>query len=68
MSRWNDSPVTLGPVKVSAHVWYYEEASGLRVFVESIDKRATLEACIPWENVRRSIARKDKRRITEAGR
>ncbi len=53
--------LTGDPQMVNDDVWFYEDEDGVNVYISRENR--TSSATIPWSMVRRSLARKDKRKL-----
>ena len=55
------------PQRVTDEVWYYERTKGIEISYEIYDDNdgytRTRHVTIPWKMVRRSLARKDHKKV-----
>lgn len=56
--------LSLNPHTISLTSWWYEENAGIRVLVEGfsgLSVKTATEHVIPWRDIRRALARKDRK-------
>ena len=61
--------LSLSPQNINDRTWYYEDKKGIEVYHEVYDGDRfikTVSVTVPWSKIRRSLKRKDHKKLTKS--
>lgn len=58
--KLSNKDLLLKPHNVTSRFWWYEESSGITLFLQTIDERVIIEK-ISWRAIRNALKRKDRK-------